>query len=264
MRDRRDAELVQEMRDLRDSHAAYSKGIVFGMGRGLGSRLPFSRSPVDCSSAGDDQSTCRFIVIRASSIDRIDLTSKCAFSFSSEYSSGTQSPVICAVEVPKQAVESYHMLIAPVVIVPAENSDGICDIGPSGGHRVYKSSDHRLVYGQIAGFFIGLPLVKLHCHWSGNWAGLVHSELRLDRPNVALLVDVDCVMLPIAFDVHAEIEGDPAEIMHPEPLLRLMLDLPNEALVSNDKEIIDVQNDCGNDYSVILLVMEHKQSSVDT
>jgi len=77
-------------------------------------------------------------------------------------------------------------------------------------------------------------------------------------------MDVDPVMLPIAFDVHAKIEGDTPEIMHPEPLLHLVLDQPNQALVSNDKEIIDVQNDCGNDYSVILLVMEHEQSSVDT
>ena len=71
-------------------------------------------------------------------------------------------------------------------------------------------------------------------------------------------------MLLIAFDVHAEIEGDTLEIMHPEPLLHLILDLPNLALVSNDKEIIDVQNDCGDDYAVILLVMEHEQSSIDT
>ena len=75
-------------------------------------------------------------------------------------------------------------------------------------------------------------------------------------------MDVDRVMLPIAFDVHAEIEGDTPEIMHPESLLHLILDLPNQALVSNDKEIIDVQNDCGND--VLFLIMEHEQSSVDT
>jgi len=136
VRDCRDAELVQEMRDLCESHAAYSKGIVCGIGRGLGSRLLFSRSPVDCSSEGDDQSTCRFIVIQASSIVRIDITSKCACSFSSECTfykcssecssecstecssecssecfSETQSPVLRAVEVPKHALESYHMLI---------------------------------------------------------------------------------------------------------------------------------------------------------
>ena len=136
MRDSRDAELVQEMRDLCESHTAYSKGIVFGIGRGLGSRLLFSRLPVDRSSEGDDQSTCRFIVIWASSIVRIDITSKSAFSFE------TQMPVLRAVEVPKHALESYHMLIARVVIVPAENSYGICDIGLSGGHRVHEASDH--------------------------------------------------------------------------------------------------------------------------
>jgi hypothetical protein len=48
------------------------------------------------------------------------------------------------------------------------------------------------------------------------------------------------VMLPIAFEVHADIAGDTPKIMHPEPLLHLILDLPNHTLVSNDKEIIDI------------------------
>jgi len=267
MRDSWDAELVQEMRDRCESYAAYSKGIVFGIGRGLGSGLLSSRSQVDRSSEGEDQSTFRFIVIWTSSIVQIDITSQCTFCFSSESSSECfskrQSPVLRAVEVPKHALESYHLLIARVVIVPAENSDGICDIGSNGGHRVHQSSDHRLVCGRIVGFFVGLPLVKLHRHWCGDWYGLIHSELRQDRPNVAVLMDVDCVMLPIAFDIHAEIEADTPEIMHLEPLLHLILDLPNQALISNDEEIIDVQNDCGNDY-VLILSMQHDQSSVDT
>jgi len=153
------------------------------------------------------------------------------------------------------------MLIAWVVIVPAENSDGICDIGPSGGHRIHQASNHGLVHGWIAGFLIRLPLVTLHPHWCGNWSGLIHSELRRDRQNVALLMDVDGVMLAIAFDVHAEIAGDIPEIMHPEPLLHHIHYLHNQALVSNDKEVIDVQNDCGNDCALIL---KHEQSSVDT
>jgi hypothetical protein len=68
MSDRWDAKLIQEMRDLCEAHTANSKGIVFGIGRGLGSQLGLSRSPVDCSSKGDDQSTRRFRVIRAPSI----------------------------------------------------------------------------------------------------------------------------------------------------------------------------------------------------
>ena len=64
-------------------------------------------------------------------------------------------------------------------------------------------------------------------------------------------MDVDRVMVPIAFDVHAEIEGNSAEIMHPEPLLHSVLDLLSEALVSNDAEIMELQNDRGNDYAVI-------------
>jgi hypothetical protein len=97
-----------------------------------------------------------------------------------------------------------------------------------------------LVYGWIACFFVGLPLVKLHRHWRGDWPGLGHSDLRQDRPNVAVLMNVDRVMLLIAFDVQAEIEGDTPKIMHPEPLLHPILNLPNQALISNDKEIVDV------------------------
>jgi len=182
VRDSRDAKLIQEMRDLCESHAAYSEGTVFGIGCALGSRLRFPASPVDCSSEGDAQSTCQLIVIQASSIVQIDITSKCTFSFSSECSSkcssGTQSPVLRAVEVPEHVRESYYMLIAQVVIVLAENSDGICTIRLSGSHRLHKASDHRLVYGRMAGFFFRLPLVTLHHHWHGNWSGLVHSELR--------------------------------------------------------------------------------------
>jgi hypothetical protein len=71
----------QEICDLCASHAAYSKGIVFGIGRGLGSALLHVRSPVDRSSEGDDQSTCPFIVIRAPSIVRVDIKSNSTFSF---------------------------------------------------------------------------------------------------------------------------------------------------------------------------------------
>jgi len=75
-------------------------------------------------------------------------------------------------------------------------------------------------------------------------------------------MDVDRVMLPIAFDVDAEIEGDTPEIMHPEPLLYLVLDLSNEVLVSNDKEVINIQNHRSNDY-VLILIMKDEQSSVN-
>jgi len=36
----------------------------------------------------------------------------------------------------------------------------------------------------------------LHCHWCGDWSGIMHSELRQDRPDVALLMDVNRVMFP--------------------------------------------------------------------
>jgi hypothetical protein len=95
------------------------------------------------------------------------------------------------------------MLIARIVIVRAVDSEAICDIGPTGGHRVHEASSHRLVLGGIAAFFIGHSLVKLYRNLRGNWSRLVHSALRQDRPNVAVLMDVDRVMLPIEFDVHA-------------------------------------------------------------
>jgi hypothetical protein len=140
-----------------------------------------------------------------------------------------QSPVLRAGEVLTHPFESYHMLVAHMVILPRDNWDGICNIRPSGGHCLHKASDHRLVYDRIAGFFI-------------------------------VLMDVDCVMLPIAFSVHAEIEGDSPEILHLEPLPHLILDLPNRVLVSIDKEIVEVPDDCGNNCAMIVM---HEQSSVD-
>jgi hypothetical protein len=105
-----------------------------------------------------------------------------------------------------------------------------------------------LVYGWIAGFFVGLPHMKLHSHWHRNWTGLIHSKLRNNRLNVAVLMSVDRVMLPMTFHVHAEIDGETPEVMHPEPLLHLSLDLPDQALFRNAEEIIDVPNDHDNDY----------------
>jgi hypothetical protein len=134
VRDSRDDKLVQEVRDLCESHAAYSKGIVFGIGCGLGSRLRFSPPPDNRSSECDIQSTGRFIVIRASSIVQIGVTSKCAICFSSkctfsqcpsEGSSPSQSPVLRAVEMPRRLFECSQMLTAWVVIVPTQNADAI-------------------------------------------------------------------------------------------------------------------------------------------
>ena len=115
----------------------------------------------------------------------------------------------------------------------------------------------------MARLFVGLPLLKLHCNWRGNWPVLVLCGLRKDRQNVTGLMDVDRLMLLTGFGVHAKTEGDIPEIMHPECLLHLVLDLPNQALVSNGEEMFDLQNDCGNNH-VRILIMEHEQSSVDT
>jgi len=172
-----------------------------------------------------------------------------------------QSPVFRAVEVPKHNLDSYHMFIAGVVNVPAKNSDSICDIGSSGSHCIHGAFNNHLVCGRITGIFVRLSLVKLYRYWRGNWSGLIHSELRQDRPNVAVLMDVDRVNLPISFYVHAEIERDSSEIMHPEPLLHHIHDTPNQTPVSNDKEIRGVLNDRSN--YVLILIMQQGQSSVD-
>jgi hypothetical protein len=154
VKDNLDAELVQGMQDLCESHAAYYKGIVFGIGQ--------------------------------------------------------------------------------VMILPAEISNVVCTIGSSGNYCVHKASNHRLVYGRITGFIVGLPLLKLHRHLHGNWSGQIHSEPPKDPPNVAVLIDIDCLMLPIVFDVHAKIEGDTPKVMLLESLLHVILDLPNQVLVSNN------------------------------
>ena len=256
LRRSRNTELVQVMWGLCQSDAAYSKGIVFGISQVLGSGLLSSRSPVDHSSEGEDCSTCRWIVTRASSVVRIDITSQCTFSFFSEsfseFSICMRSPVLCAIQVAKHTLGSYHMFFTHIMILPAGNCDGIGDTGQIGCHGAHTASDGRFVYGRITGYFVELPLLKIYRHWHGNWSGLIHSELSQDCPNIAVLMDVNCVLLPIAFHVHAEIKGDTPKIMHPEPLLHVILDWPNEALARNNEEIIDRPNDWSNDYAMIL------------
>jgi len=154
------------------------------------------------------------------------------------------------------------MLIPRVLIVQAENSNGICDIRLSGSHQIHKSSDRWLINGWNAGFFVRYPLVKLHRNWRGNWSGLVHSELRQDHLSVAVLLDVDSMMLPIRFDIHAGINEETPQIMLPEPRLQLVLHLAYQAVVSNDMENIDVPTDRGND-SAFIFIIEHEQSPDD-
>jgi hypothetical protein len=110
---------------------------------------------------------------------------------SSEFLSAMQSPVLGAVEVPKHALESYLMILAWVVIVPADNSDGRFNIGATGSHLVQLASDHQLGNGWIACFFVRHPLLNLNSHWQGTLPGLIQSELHQDCPNIAVLMDVD-------------------------------------------------------------------------
>jgi len=165
----------------------------------------------------------------------MNISSMPTFSSSSECSSKLQTPVRCAVELPNDTLRSNYMVIARVMIVLAEISDGIFDIGPSDSYRVDKPSNERLVYGRIAGFFVRIALLKLHCHLRGNWHGLNHAEIRNDRPNGVVLMDVIRVLLPIAIDVHAKLQWCTTKIMYPKAHLHVIIDLPNHALVRNDK-----------------------------
>lgn len=92
-----------------------------------------------------------------------------------------------------------------MLILQAENCGGICDIGLRASNCIHKASDYRFGYGQIAGLFVRVSLVKIHRHWHGNLSGNMHSELRQNHPNVTVLIDLARVMLPNALDVLAQI-----------------------------------------------------------
>ena len=64
------------------------------------------------------------------------------------------------------------------------------------------------------------------------------------------------MMLTIAFNLDARIAGATHKITHPEPLLCLILDLPRRALIHNDEEFIDVQNNEGNDCALIRIMQD--------
>jgi len=127
------------------------------------------------------------------------------------------------------------MCVPLIVIISAETSDGMCDIKPSSSHRVYNAPYHRLLYRLLTGFILRLPLVKPHSHWHDRWSRLIHPGHPQDHPNVSMLLEVNHVTLPVAFNVRVDIEADTPEILHLEPLLHLILDLHNLALISNDE-----------------------------
>jgi hypothetical protein len=78
----------------------------------------------------------------------------------------------------------------------------------------------------MTGFLIRLPLLTVHHCWCGNWLELIHSELRQASPNVAVLIDVDLIMLLIELNVPDEIDENSPKTMYPELLLGLFLDQP--------------------------------------
>lgn len=74
-------------------------------------------------------------------------------------------------------------------------------------------------------------------------------------------IDVDHVMLPIPFDVNAEIDEHTPELMHTEHLFHSFLYPLNHALITRYEEIIHNPSDCGDNSASIL---KHGQSSVKT
>jgi len=162
VRDRQDAQLIQIMRELTESHKAYSQCIVFSISCILCSWLLFLQSPVDCSFGGDDLSAWGFIVIQTFGMLWIDISSTSTLSLSFEWSSKLQSLGICTVELPNHLLEGYPILFAWIVIELAENSDGICCIGPSGSDHINTASYYGLVYDRIRSFFLQLYLGKHH------------------------------------------------------------------------------------------------------
>jgi hypothetical protein len=91
----------------------------------------------------------------------------------------------------------------------------------------------------------------------------MYAEHHNDYPNEAVLMDVSHVMLLISFDAYAETDRGAPDIMHLESIHHLIPDLPNQGRISNYEKIIEIKNDRGNGHAIIL-IMQHKQYSVDT
>lgn len=104
--------------------------------------------------------------------------------------------------------------------------------------------------------------MKFHRHSGGNRLGLLYDNHCQDYPNVAVLIDVNHVMRLISFEGYAETERGTPDIIHQEPILHWIHDLPNQGCISNDGEIIGIGNDCGNDHP-LMLIIEHEHYSVD-
>jgi len=72
---------------------------------------------------------------------------------------------------------------------------------------------------------------------------------------------VDRLTHPIGFDVDTAIDRETSEIIHLEPVLHLTFHLQNETPISNVTEFMDIQNDCVDDFAMIL---KDEQYSVGT
>jgi len=145
-----------------------------------------------------------------------------------------------AVQISKCPLHSYHMLLARVVAVPAENANSKRDIGPSCSHRIHKTPNHRLVKLLIAGFFVWCALVKLYRDCGCDCFRLIHAKFFQYHLDVSMLVDIDCAEIAIALDIHAEIERNGAKVVHLESSLHLRLDVDDQVGGDHDEQIVDI------------------------
>jgi hypothetical protein len=79
---------------------------------------------------------------------------------------------------------------------------------------------------------------------------------------VAVLMDVHRMMRSVALNVPVKFEEDTAEIMYAERFHHLILEMSNQAPVTTNMEIINIQINCHNDYATFMII-KHKQSSIN-
>jgi len=76
-------------------------------------------------------------------------------------------------------------------------------------------------------------------------------------------MDIDCAMLPNAFDISAVMAWDILNMMHLDPLRHLIYDLHTKVSISNDEEIIDVENVRIHNWAVNFPLLDKEHLSVD-
>lgn len=105
--------------------------------------------------------------------------------------------------------------------------------------------------------------MRLHHHQHSNYCQLPHTEHCQEHLHIAVLMNVNCANLQIAFQGNVQIEGETDKILYLEPLCYLFLNMPHGVHIHIVCEITDMLNDYCNHYAIIQLVMQHEQFSVN-